>query len=277
LKPSALPAACAPLSDEDYERLKAGRPRLWTNPKQTCITCLKQDGNTYRWYAEGSREDVVTYECNCRDQWLLHLWLLNAGIGLNYQRLTWEDIATIPADVVSQVMDYAVNAAQNIAQGRNVVLWSPGAGTGKTLLLILLMKELMKLGIRIHFSQFNSVIDLFTDSWRDKAEREQWNRRVRNVDVLSLDDIGKENKGRIDMVESMIDQVLRARVADALPTFITTNWTPQQLEQGYGSYVSSLLSEATFIEVTGLDFRRRRGERMAEEARQGLTRPITVV
>jgi hypothetical protein len=28
--------------------------------------------------------------CDCKEQWILHLWMLNAGIGLAYQRLGWE-------------------------------------------------------------------------------------------------------------------------------------------------------------------------------------------
>lgn len=276
MKPPPLPAACIPPSNADFERLKTSRPRLWTDPKASCITCLKTDGNTYRWWDE-RREDVVTYDCACLDQWLLHVWLLDAGIGLNYQRLSWDDIQSVPFPVVHQVMDYAANAARTVAAGRNLVLWSQGAGTGKTLLLALLCKAFLVHGVKVHFSQFNEIIDLFTSSWRDKDEREQWNRRVRNTDVLAIDDLGKEHKGRLEMVEAMVDQVVRARVADARPTVITTNLTPQQIQDGYGGYVMSLLSEAAdFIEVPGADFRPRRRELSAYEAQQGLTRPVTV-
>jgi DNA replication protein DnaC len=274
--PISLPAACAPLSNQDFQRLRAARPRLWTFPQTGCLTCL--DTRTYRWYAEGSREDVVEYECNCMEQWLLHLWLLNAGIGLNYQRLTWDDLSSVPTDVVNQIMDYAVNAARNIAAGRSLFLWSPDSGTGKTLLLTLLIKTLMAQGVEAHFSQFNDIVDLHTSSWRDQAERDQWNRRVRNVDVLGLDDMGKEYKGRAEIVEPMLDQVIRSRVSDAAPVAITTNWTPEQLRQGYGGYVMSLLSESTiFIEVPGSNYRPRRNELSQQEARLGLSRPIVAV
>lgn len=276
-----MPAACAPLSNEDFERLKAARPRLWDEPKTQCLTCLKREGNTYRWYnrhPNGGDDEIVTFECDCRAQWLMHLWFLNAGIGLNYQRLGWDDVSAVPLPVTEQVMAYAADAARHVAAGRNLVLWSPSAGTGKTLLLSLLAKALMVEATQVHFSQFNEIIDLFTSSWRDEAERAQWNRRVRNADVLAIDDLGKENKGRIDMVETMVDQIIRARVADCAPTIITTNLTPEQMQQGYGGYVMSLLSEqADFIEVPGTDYRPRRRELSREEARQGLTRPITAV
>lgn len=281
------PPACHPLSNPDFDRLKAARPRLWTNPKESCLTCLKRDGlrdaQTYRWYADdpatGRRTDeIVTYECVCKDQWLLHLWFLDAGIPLNYQRLGWDDVQAVPQAVVDQVMGYALQAARNIAAGRNLVLWSKSPGTGKTLLLALLSKFLLANGFQVHFSQFNEVIDLFTSSWRDQAEREQWTRRVRNVDVLAIDDWGKEHKGRIEMVESMVDQIVRSRVADAAPTIFTTNLTPDEIQQGYGVYAMSLLTEAAdFVEVTGADYRPVRRELTRQEADLGLARPITAV
>ncbi|MFH8483119.1 ATP-binding protein [Streptomyces sp. NPDC018055] len=278
MKPPPLPAACTPLSNADFARLKAARPRLWTDPSASCITCLKRDGNTYRWYADTTRTEIATYECDCRAQWLLHLWFLNAGIGTNYQKLGWTDVASVPQDVIEKIMNYAENAARRVADGRNLILWSASPGTGKTLLLSLLLKYLMLQGIQVHFSQFNEIIDLFTSSWRDNAEREQWNRRVRNVDVLGMDDWGKEHKGRLEMVEAMVDQIIRARVSDSAPVIITSNLTPQQMQEGYGSYVMSLLTEqADFIEVTGSDFRPRRRELSSQEAELGLARPITAV
>lgn len=276
------PPSCQPLSNPDFDRLKAVRPRLWTSPKDTCLTCLKRDSNTYRWYADDAAnrrtEEVVTYECDCRDQWLMHLWFLNAGIPMNYQRLGWDDIKTVPQHIVEQVMGYALQAARNIATGRNLILWSKDPGTGKTLFLALLCKFLMANGFQAHFSQFNDVIDLFTSTWRDKDEREHWTRRVRNVDVLAMDDMGKENKGRIDVVEDMVDRIIRARVSDAAPTIITSNRSPQEIQQGYGVYAMSLLSEsADFIEIPGTDYRPVRRELSRQEAELGLARPITAV
>ncbi|MET7363301.1 ATP-binding protein [Streptomyces sp. NPDC005562] len=274
------PQACAPLPNVDFERLKAARPRLWTDPKKTCLTCLKANESTFRWYNQSlgrcDENEIVTYECLCTDQWLMHLWFLNAGIPLNYQRLGWDDVKAVQQPIVEQIMGYAVEGARNIAAGRNLVLWSQAPGTGKTLLLALLCKALMVEGFQVHFSQFNEIIDLFTSSWRDQAERAQWDRRVRNVDILAIDDMGKEHKGRLEMVEAMVDQIVRARVSDAAPTIITTNLTPQEMQEGYGGYVMSLLSEtADFIEINGADYRPRRRELTRQETNLGLARPIT--
>lgn len=277
------PAACQPLTNTDFERLIAARPDLWLNPRKTCITCLKHTKGpdaeqTFLWWADPERTEAAVYACDCDSQWLMHLWMLNAGIGLAYQRMDWEDVTSVPASVCEEVMAYAVQGARNVAQGRNLILWSPDAGTGKTLLMTLLIKALMAQGIAAYFAQFNDVIDLFTGSWRDEEERAEWDRRVRNVGVLAMDDIGKEHKGRSDLVESMVDQVIRYRVANSKPVFLTTNYTPEKIQQGYGGYVMSLLSEqADFIQLPGQDFRPRRRDIARREAALGLARPITVV
>lgn len=278
MKPPPLPDACRLITNADLALLRAARPRLWLDPRKSCLTCLKADGSTYRWYADGTRAEIATYECNCRDQWLLHLWLLNAGIGLNYQRLSWDDVATVPAHVVEQIQEYALHAATAVSSGQSLVLWSTGSGTGKTLMLMLLCKALMAQGYEAYASLFTDIIDLFTSSWRVPAEREQWNRRVRNAQILAIDDLGKENGGRIQIVEDALDQVIRTRVANDAPTAITTNLTPEQVQQGYGGYIMSLLSEkATFIEVPGVNFRARRLVLAQKESQLGLSRPITVV
>ncbi len=277
-----LPAACVPLLNEDLARLRAARPRLWGNPAERCLTCLhetKQGDHTYRWWADPEQTEVATYECRCRDQWQLHCWLLDAGIGLAYQRLSWDDVTAVPAHIQDQVMTYAVNGQRNVATGRNLVLWSKEPGTGKTLLLTLLIKTLMaSQGLDAHFAQFQDIIDLHTGGWRKEEERAHFTRRVRNIGILGIDDIGKEHPGRSEIVDPMVDQIIRARVADSLPVVISTNKTPDELRALYGDYAMSLLAEqADFIEVTGTNFRPQRNAASQREADLGLSRPITVV
>lgn len=277
-----LPAACTPLLNEDLARLRTARPRLWTNPAERCLTCLHETTGgerTYQWWTDPQRSGTDTYECRCRDQWLMHCWLLDAGIGLAYQRLSWDDVTAVPGRVQDQVMTYAVQGQRNVATGRNLVLWSQNPGTGKTLLLTLLIKTLMaSQGVDAHFAQFQDIIDLHTGGWRKEDERAHFTRRVRNVGILGIDDIGKEHAGRSEIVDPMVDQIIRARVADSLPVAITTNKTPDELRAVYGGGAMSLLTEqADFIEVTGADFRPQRNIDSQREAALGLSRPITVV
>lgn len=275
----ALPDHCRVLPTVDATRLNAKDTSGWSDPSRRCITCHKT--GQFRWYLPRSRdpEAAVGYECpeGCVQQWMLHRWLLNAGIGTRYQRLSWDDAVAIDVGVQETVMGYVVDHRDNVDSGLGLVLWSPGRGTGKTMLGALVAKELMARGEDIYFTQFNDMIDHFTAGWRDEAERAWFNRRVRNAGVLVVDDLGREHKGRGEVVEAMLDQVIRHRVSMARPTIITTNYTEEDILKGYRQNVLSLLYECSqWVEVPGTDYRQQHGERTAVEKRAGLTRPLVL-
>lgn len=267
------PPACAPLKDPDRERLKALYPDLWVNPATSCLTCATK--GTFRWYGEDGQ--VATYDCDCRAQWVLHRWMLNAGIDTKYQRLSWLDAMEIPQSGQDAVMDYVEHADANVRAGVGMILYARSTGSGKTLALTLALKALLARGYDCYFTQFNEMLDAFSSGWRDEDQRKWFIRRIRNAGVLVIDDLGREYKGRIEITEAMFDQVIRARVAASRPTLLTTNLTPDEWKTGYGRNVMSLLDEACMaVEVSGADFRERARDRYLSEARAGLARPLVI-
>jgi len=266
------PPHCRVISTADAARLRAQDPLIWADPAKTCLTCRKR--GTFDWF---DGEQRVTYACDCTSQWVLHRWLLNAGLGTWYQRLSWRDVVAVSQDAQLQVMNYVDRHADNVAAGLGLVIWSEDLGTGKTLMAVLTAKALLREGEDVHFCQFTDMIDYFTAGWRDEAEKRWFNRRIRNAGVLVIDDLGREHKGRSEVVESMLDQVIRHRVAMARPTIITTNNTPDVMKQGYGSNVMSLLSERSqWVALTGIDFRSASKDRILRETSDGLTRPLVL-
>lgn len=268
------PAACQPLSEVDSKRLREKYPSLWHDPRKHCETCRMK--KVFRWY-RADTDEIQDYDCSCANQWLMHRWLLNANLGLWHQRLYWRDVDTVSTEVTWKLGAYMEDHEANMQAGLGMVLWSPDRGTGKTLLSVLATKSLLSMGVDCYFLQFSEMIDHYTATWRDEAERAWFNKRIRNVSMLVVDDLGRENKGRAEVVESMLDQVIRHRVANALPTFLTTNYTPNEVHGGYGPNVMSLLYERSlWVEVPGKDYRSRSNERTLSEIRQRLVRPIGI-
>jgi DNA replication protein DnaC len=111
---------------------------------------------------------------------------------------------------------------------------------------------------------------------------------VRNAGILFIDDIGREhkpttmNQGKVDtrpgaVRETMLEAVIRQRVANCQPTIITTNLTPDDVANGYGGHTMSLLTEkTTFVEVTGSDRRREIEVREKRFVLAGMKRPVVV-
>lgn len=281
-----IPSHVLTLPDAESERLKAAYPNLWADPWSQCLTCQFQrktddplgfpdEEKTFKWYAPGTR-DVAEYQCNCLEQWLMYRWLLNRGIPKNYQRLGRGDTASVSQKVKAEVANYLEKSGDYIDRGVNLVLHSPHAGTGKTMMAMLGAKGLLHSGVDVFVAQMNTIVEMYTSGWRTKEEKDFFEKRIMNCTVLVIDDLGKEQTSNTpDFIKRLIDRVIRHRVANSFPTWITSNFTKDQLLSGYGTYVLSLLSEtAFFVEVHGTDYRQSARERMEEEISLGLNRPF---
>lgn len=235
-----LPAAVKTLLPDDSKRLKAKYPDLWADPQKSCPTCAKKGTFRTRYGTT-----IYNFRCDCVAQWKLNRFLLNANIGAAYQRLVWEDAQALTEKSLDQALSYTGPLWESYAaNGCGLILWSESTGTGKTMLATLLLKMLLSQGADGYFCQFNELLDSYTAGWRDTEQRDWFTRRVQNAGVLVIDDIGKENQNRGNTVDSLLDQVVRHRVANAKPTIITTNLRPDEMSERYYQGLLSLLAES---------------------------------
>lgn len=265
------------LEEPDSVRLRQQHPALWVSPQSSCITCRfeKSGEKTFLWWNE-ERTEPVTWECNCTAQWILHRYMLNNGVGKTYQRLGWADAEAVPSETQFQILKYLENSDAYVERGVNLILHSPDAGTGKTLMLMLAAKKLMELGHDVFVAQMNTIVEMYTSGWREKADKDHFERRIMNCGVLCIDDLGKESgQNHVDFIDRLLDRVIRHRTASSTPTLITTNLTPEKLDSGYNQYVASLLTETCiFVETSGRDWRPQSRDRMQAEIKLSLTRPL---
>lgn len=252
------------LPQEDADRLYIEHPHLRSDYEDYCPTCRKE--GTYQW-------DGEEHVCDCQMQLQLYKHYLNAGIGVTYQRLHWSDFNGDPK-ILDQIAKYVLAPDKYITRGVGLILVGD-FGTGKTMLATLALKEFVKKGYTCYSTTFANMVDMLTASWYDQEERLFFRRKVLNSEVLLLDDLGKELKRKNSLSETTFDNILRTRMQAGRPTFITTNMNRDELEEGYGAAVLSLLVEGSILYVLeGDDFRRRSNERTLEEIERGLVRPI---
>lgn len=252
------------LTDAEAEELYKTNQRLSLGPDEYCPTCEKK--GTYFWQGESR-------ECDCQLQLQLHKHYLNAGIGKTYQRLSWDDYSG-DEEAKKLCGTYLESSEAFISRGMGLVFIGD-YGTGKTMALNLLMKDLVVSGYRCFATTFTNMIDMFTAGWRSADEQQKFQDRVRGSDILLLDDIGKELKTKNNLSESTFDSVLRFRVQNGKPTFITTNMTYDELREGYGGAIFSLMGETSVVhKLEGKDFRPQSADRLLVETQQGITRPI---
>jgi DNA replication protein DnaC len=253
------------LSDAEAERLYRNYPHLGRSHEKFCPTCDKT--GTYLWRGK-------EHPCDCEYQLQLHKHYLNAGIGVTYQRLDFDDYKG-PTGALTGIEKYLQRHEKYVRRGMGMYL-TGSYGTGKTMLANLVVKELVKFGYTAWSTTFSQTVEMFTAGWSDKAEKDYFQRKFINSEILLLDDVGRELRGtRINLAETTFDAILRQRVQAGRPTIITTNLTPADLEQGYGAAILSLIREKSLEQVlNGNDFRAAANNREMDEIDKGETRPI---
>jgi DNA replication protein DnaC len=247
------------LSDNVIEFLEHRNPNLSKFDKRGCPTC------------NGPGSDNCCGEC--KQQLQLYKHYLNAGIGQTYQRLDWSDYHGDPAAL--GVAETYLRQHKAMVQNGMGILYYGSWGTGKTLLAVLIAKELVKLGYSVYFATFTQMIDEFTRGWGNNTDRERFEDKVIKADVFILDDVGKEFRNKSNLSEATFDHVLRQRALDNRSTFMTTNLNTDELNEGYGSAIFSLLKERMIVqEVTGIDYRETSRTRVISEIREQKIRRI---
>lgn len=253
------------LEDWQAEYLYKHNPGLGRNPRTYCPTCLKK--GTYRWRG-------IEYECDCYAQLNLHKHYLWAGIGLPFQRLDWDDYHGDP-DALKLARRYVDERFASHSMG---LIFLGDFGTGKTMLAHLILKELVKAGMRCYSTTFDTMIGKYTGGWRDAEEREVFVEQVIDSEVLLLDDIGKTMRASAaarNFHESTFDEILRPRVSGGRPTIITTNMDEDGIKDGYGAGILSLVRRNSIAHTfTGEDYGSIAQNRAADEMLIGEIRPI---
>ena len=257
------------LPDADNSRLERKEPGFGKGYEKWCPTCSKKGKYIWR---------DVEVECDCEHQVALFKWYSSSGIGANYQRLDWDDyVVDTPSKAALKggVTKYLDNAQEFLRQGMGLYL-SGDIGVGKTMLLNLVLKDLVKAGYSCFATTFAQMIEMYTAGWTDKEEKQWFQRKFLNSQFLLLDDVGKERDTKIALNETTFDAILRQRVTDGRPTFISTNPTADAMEERYGKAILSLVREQSLEElVTGVDYRPKANKRRIEEVLlKGWTRPI---
>ena len=164
---------------------------------------------------------------------------------LGYHNVEFEKIT--PGSHIDTIRRYIDKLPEAIASGYGMMLHGEnGVGkTGAAAVVLIEARKQRKTGL---FLSANSYIaDCIQGTVFDDSSTVQ--KRAKEVDLLVLDDLGKEPYGKGDSetrvlsVPRMLEDLIRTRIQSCRSTIITMNFKPLLLEKRYGKSFTELLRE----------------------------------
>lgn len=245
---------------------------------RTCPTCKTRPeepapgvfvwptDSTYRYMDED-------HACDCEWQQSLRRHYLLAHIPIRYWTLAEMDYFGDPS-ALAAAKAYLDGWQGYKDQGIGMEFHSPKQGTGKTFLAAWIARQLVQRKESVYYIRFLSIMGLFDRPYEERKLEED---RLWYTPVLVLDEVGPAISGPQGQYFAMeFENLMRARVDDNRVTIMTTNMTPEKLDEHYPRTYSLLAAKQLRHEIDGHDVRRE-GEALMLDmhvAENGEARPI---
>jgi len=205
---------------------------------------------------------VNNKKCRCMKKFEYYITLFFRGIEEEYWDSTLDDFK---GDKIAKgvIEDYIKNIDNAFKYGLSLGL-SGSHGVGKTLASILILKAALAKKYTIYFITLAELLKLIKKPFSEEdSDAIKLYDEIKNIDFLALDDLSEEYtpKDFGAFCVSEMSLLFRYRRRNCLPSIITTNLTKKDLENKYGSSLSSLMkSNFKFITISGKDFREKQGK-----------------
>lgn len=206
--------------------------------------------------AVGQQPDVVERDAARRGRDLTTDDMERMNAPRRYWRVTADGIQDGQHKVILE--RYMGQLPDMMSGGYGLLLWGKN-GTGKTGAAVVLAKEARRHGFSVLFVRSSDFRDhVFGREMFD--HKTSWADRARKVQLLILDDLGKEGGDKGGHSERVIEDLIRARVAETRVTVLTTNFPPKDLvdpeKGGYRtSFVAAMKGAILPVEFAGKDLR----------------------
>lgn len=230
------PVACEYCGAPRYTRgiLMEGKRVLWipTGP-QTC-ECEKAQAAKRAAEAAAEAERLAKEQAEARAKELLRIEKIigSSGVGERFKNRTFDKFRTEPDNITAYktARGYADNFAKLAEKEKNGLVFAGPPGTGKTHLAASVANQLMSSGVPVVFT---TMIDLLGkikatfDAERQTANEADIMRSYKTVDLLIIDDMGKEQPTNWALAKMY--EIINARYENYKPVIITTNYSADEL------------------------------------------------
>lgn len=174
----------------------------------------------------------------------------HSNLGLRFSKRTFETFdASSDKGAYEKCLHYAESYAET---ERNSIIISGSFGTGKTHLAASIANRLLDNGVPVLFDTFSGHLAKLRSEFN--GDKKTYLGQMQNVDMLVLDDVGKEKQ--TEWTLSIMFDVINYRYEHLLPVVITTNLDSASLATYMGGAVWSRLCEMCIgARTAGEDYR----------------------
>lgn len=197
------------------------------------------------------RQEIERQRAEAKQKQAERLWE-RSNVGKRFKDVTLNGFTGDP-----EALKACRKWVDNLQDGEGLVLCG-SYGVGKTHLATATAREAMeRYGITVWFSTFAGILQELKGTYGNSKEFNETLQKYRIVDLLVIDDLGKENLTA--WASEMLFTVIDERYRNMKAVIITTNMMPKELGQHIDEAIMSRLAEmCTFVRVTGDDYRLRR-------------------
>lgn len=165
-----------------------------------------------------------------------------AGIPKRYATMSFDwlrEHGTFPEenkDAYAIVKAYADNLKYNLDFGKGLILRGP-AGTGKTSIAVSVLKRAIDMGKGgMMISMPNLLDNMLTLSKGDNVAFMDYERKLRNIPLLLLDDFGAEYS-KSEWVSAKVESIIIDRYNRMKPIVLTTNYSDSWTKDHYSQRI----------------------------------------
>lgn len=247
----------------EYHLKSKGYPADYLEIKYTCSRCSDTG------YYKGRR-------CSCFDDLVGKLAVnsLNETSPLKlcsfetFNLSYYRGISTMEDDDCYTTMynnfQYCRKYASSFSKNSENIFISGKTGLGKTHLSLAIAKTLLEKGWNVLYDSIINFLDKIADEHFGRSKDTNTLSIIMNVDLLIMDDLGTEQD--TSFYTSTVYNIINTRLNKGLPTIISTNLTPKEVEKKYDPRIASrLFTMYDYLKFTGKDVRSIKASQKSKE------------
>lgn len=179
--------------------------------------------------------------------------------GVSFEKFSRDGCPETVRDMATKAYLYTTHMKENAEEGKGLLFFGE-VGRMKTTLAVCVAKEAIKQGLGVFFISMPELLDTMISMSRnrDSTELQKFEKKIKNVTFLILDDFGAEYPK--DWVLNKVDAIITHRYNEMKPVIITTNMLPDEIKERYVQRVYDRLRSTSQILGTYGDSLRKSAE-----------------